>query len=49
MQSVDALVTDEPGVTLVTYYADCTPLFFADTKRRVIALAHAGWRGTADA
>ena len=47
MQSVDALVTDEPGVTLVTYYADCTPLFFADTKRRVIALAHAGWRGTA--
>lgn len=27
MQSVDALVTDEPGVTLVTYYADCTPLF----------------------
>lgn len=47
MQSVDALVTDEPGVTLVTYYADCTPLFFIDTKRRVIALAHAGWRGTA--
>lgn len=47
MQSVDALVTDEPGVTLVTYYADCTPLFFVDTQRRVIALAHAGWRGTA--
>lgn len=47
MQSVDALVTDEPNVTLVTYYADCTPLFFIDTKKRVIALAHAGWRGTA--
>lgn len=47
MQSVDALVTDEPGVTLVTYYADCTPLFFIDIKKRVIALAHAGWRGTA--
>ena len=47
MQSVDALVTNESGVTLVTYYADCTPLFFVDTKRRVIALAHAGWRGTA--
>lgn len=47
MQSVDALVTGEPGVTLVTYYADCTPLFFIDIKKRVIALAHAGWRGTA--
>lgn len=46
MQSVDGLVTDVPGVTLVTYYADCTPLFFIDPKRRVIGLAHAGWRGT---
>ena len=47
MQSVDALVTNESGVTLVTYFADCTPLFFVDIKKRVIALAHAGWRGTA--
>ena len=46
MQSVDALITNEPGVTLVTYYADCTPLFFVDTKNRAIGLAHAGWRGT---
>lgn len=46
MQSVDALVTDKKGVTLVTYYADCTPLFFVDTKNNAIALAHAGWRGT---
>ena len=46
IQSVDALVTDEPGVTLVTHYADCTPLLFADPEKRVIALAHAGWRGT---
>lgn len=46
MESVDALITNEPGVTLVTYYADCTPLFFVDTKNRAIGLAHAGWRGT---
>ena len=46
MTSVDALVTNEPGVTLVTHYADCTPLFFADPEKKVIALAHAGWRGT---
>ena len=46
LQSVDALVTNEKGVTLVTYYADCTPLFFVDIKQKAIGLAHAGWRGT---
>lgn len=46
LQSVDALITNEKGVTLVTYYADCTPLFFVDTKLKSIGLAHAGWRGT---
>lgn len=44
--SVDALVTIEPGVTLCTYYADCTPIFFVDTATKAIGLAHAGWRGT---
>lgn len=46
MPSVDALVTNEPDVTLVTHYADCTPLYFADPEKKVIALAHAGWKGT---
>lgn len=46
LHSVDALITNEKGVTLVTYYADCTPLFFVDTKKKAIGLAHAGWRGT---
>ncbi len=46
MESVDALITNEPNVTLVTYYADCTPLFFVDTEKRAIGLAHAGWRST---
>lgn len=46
IKSVDALITNEKGVTLVTFYADCTPLFFVDTKNKAIGLAHAGWRGT---
>lgn len=46
LQSVDALVTNQPNVTLVTYYADCTPIYFVDAEKKVIALAHAGWRGT---
>lgn len=46
IESVDALITNEQGVTLVTFYADCTPLFFVDTDKKAIGLAHAGWRGT---
>ena len=45
-ESVDGLITDTPGVTLVTYYADCVPLYFLDPVHRAIGLAHAGWRGT---
>lgn len=44
---IDGLMTDEAGVTLVTFHADCTPVFLADPVRRAIALVHAGWRGTA--
>lgn len=43
---VDGLVTNIPEVTLVTHYADCVPLVFVDTKKKVIGLSHSGWRGT---
>ena len=44
---IDALMTDEPGIPLVIFTSDCVPVFFYDPVKRVIALAHAGWRGTA--
>jgi YfiH family protein len=43
----DALVTAVPGVALLIRTADCLPVFFADRARRVVGLAHAGWRGLA--
>lgn len=46
IKSVDGLITNENNVTLVTYYADCVPLFFLDPQKHAIGLAHAGWRGT---
>lgn len=46
-QQIDGLITDEPNLPLMTYHADCTPLFFYAPQRRLIGLAHAGWRGTA--
>lgn len=44
--NIDGLITNEPGVCLVTSYADCVPLFFVDVARRAIGLSHSGWRGT---
>ena len=43
---VDGLITNEPGVPLVTFFADCVPLYFVDPVRRVIGASHSGWRGT---
>ena len=42
----DGLVTKEQGMPLLIYTADCVPLVFYDNKQRVVALAHAGRRGT---
>jgi len=41
----DALITGRPGVILTITAADCLPVYFYDSRRNVIALAHAGWRG----
>ena len=43
---IDGLITNEPGVALVTQFADCTPLLFCDPVKKVIATSHAGWKGT---
>lgn len=43
----DGLLTDEPGVTLVAFAADCTPVLLFDPVKQAVAAVHAGWRGTA--
>ncbi|MDO5407263.1 MAG: peptidoglycan editing factor PgeF [Eubacteriales bacterium] len=45
-QDVDGLITNVPGMTLVTFYADCVPLYILDPVHRAIGLSHSGWRGT---
>lgn len=42
----DGMVTDVPGICLVTFYADCVPLYFVDPVHKAIGLSHSGWRGT---
>jgi len=45
----DGLVTNTPGVALMIFTADCTPLLFQDPVTGAVGAAHAGWRGTAAA
>lgn len=45
-QDVDGLITNEPGITLATFYADCVPLYLVDPAVKAIGLVHSGWRGT---
>ena len=44
--NIDGLVTNVPGICLVTFYADCVPLYFVDPVKKAIGLSHSGWRGT---
>lgn len=45
-RDVDGLITNEKGVVLCTFFADCVPLFFVDPVKKAIGLSHSGWRGT---
>lgn len=43
---IDGLVTDEPGIVLSAFFADCVPIFIVDPLHHAAGLSHSGWRGT---
>lgn len=45
---VDALITQVPNLFLSVTVADCFPVYFFDPIKKIIGLAHCGWRGTAN-
>lgn len=44
----DAVVSKTPGVVCGALHADCAPVLIVDPQARVVAAAHAGWRGALD-
>ena len=46
IRGVDGLLTQTPGVTMVTFHADCVPVYLYETGINAAALLHSGWRGT---
>ena len=45
-EPIDGLVTNVPNACLAVYGADCPPVYIIDKTKHVIALVHAGWKGT---
>ena len=45
-KEADGLITSLQATPLLIFTADCVPVVFYDKKQGVVALAHAGWRGT---
>ena len=45
-KEADGLITSLQSTPLLIFTADCVPVVFYDKKQGVVALAHAGWRGT---
>lgn len=45
-KDIDGLITNEPGIVLAAFFADCVPLLFVDPVHEAIGVSHSGWRGT---
>ena len=45
-EGIDALITDEEGIILSCFSADCVPILFYDPIRKAVGACHSGWRGT---
>lgn len=43
----DGLITNTPGLALVVFTADCTPVLLYDEITGAVGAVHAGWKGTA--
>lgn len=48
LDSIDGFISNDTTYTLVTFYADCLPIFLLDPKNNVFGVLHGGWRGSAN-
>lgn len=47
LKATDGVFTQEKNTLLLTFYADCTPVYFIDPVTQTIGMVHSGWKGTA--
>ena len=46
-QNIDAMITNEPGISMVAFSADCGIILLYDPVHHAVGSVHAGWRGCA--
>ncbi len=46
-KGADAMITNVPGIPLMTLHGDCVPIFLYDPVEKAVGMVHSGWRGTA--
>lgn len=46
IKNTDGLITKDKNVYLAIRTADCVPIFFYEKRRKIVGIAHSGWRGT---
>jgi polyphenol oxidase len=46
IEDSDAMITDQKDVCLLILVADCVPVIMYDKRKEIIAVIHAGWKGT---
>jgi len=46
VEDCDALITNEKDIVLTILTADCVPVLLYDEEKKVVAVIHAGWKGT---
>lgn len=47
LDRIDGHATGSPGTLLLVTVADCIPVYLLEPRKRILALLHSGWRGTA--
>jgi polyphenol oxidase len=45
-KGTDGFYTNEKGILLSLCFADCVPIYFIAPDKKMIGIAHAGWKGT---
>lgn len=45
-QRADAILTNKKGLALLMRFADCVPILLFDPNKKIVGIAHAGWKGT---
>ncbi|GFP24619.1 polyphenol oxidase, partial [Candidatus Hakubella thermalkaliphila] len=46
ISGTDAMITRETNLPLAMFYADCLPVILISSSQRIVAIVHAGWKGT---